>query len=105
MPKVSIADTNKIFDVKEGEIVYDALSERGEELPHGCLSGSCGACRIDVLEGQENLQSAGLVENNTIDCLKEEFAQKNGKEFLENKHIRLACRAKIKGDILFRSLK
>jgi ferredoxin len=105
MPRVSIADTEKVFDVKDGDILYDSLYDQGEELPHGCLSGSCGACRIEVITGNENLQPAGVIETNTIDCLKEEFVQLHGKEFLEGKTIRLACRAKIKGDVSFRPLK
>ena len=55
MPIVSIKDTTKAFEVKEGEVLYDALCDRGEQLPHGCLAGSCGACRIDVVEGIQNL--------------------------------------------------
>jgi ferredoxin len=105
MPKVSIEGTDKIFEVKDGEVIYDALSDRGEDLPHGCLAGSCGACRIDVLEGKENLVASTFIENNTLDALKEEFTQKYGKEFLTGKNIRLACRARVKGDVLIKPIK
>lgn len=105
MPKVSIADTDKVFEVNDNDIIYDSLCDQGEELPHGCLSGSCGACRIDVISGFDSLVPAGYIENNTIDCLKEEFSQKFGKEFISEKKIRLACRARVKGDVVIRSLK
>lgn len=105
MPRVSIKDTSKVFEVNENEILYDALYDRGEELPHGCLSGSCGACRVEIIEGKENLQPPGVIEQNTIDALKDEFNHKYGKEFLEGKEIRLSCRAKVKGDVCFIPIK
>jgi ferredoxin len=105
MPRVSIAGTDKIFDVKDGEIIYDALCDRGEELPHGCLAGSCGACRIHVIEGAENLAPATYIESNTLDAIKEEFTEKYGKDFLIDKHLRLACRARVKGDVQIKTIK
>ncbi len=105
MPIVSIGDTDKTFDVKEGEILYDSICDRGYELPHGCLSGSCGACRVEVLDGKENLIPAGVIENNTIEALKDEFKKVHGEEFLINKEIRLSCRAKVTGDVTIRPIK
>ncbi|MGE3608999.1 MAG: 2Fe-2S iron-sulfur cluster-binding protein [Bacteriovoracaceae bacterium] len=99
MPRVSIKDTNSVFEVNDGEILYDALYDRGLELPHGCLSGSCGACRVIVTEGSENLSVATFIEQNTIDSLKEEL-----KDF-QNSDIRLSCRAKVRGNITFKPLK
>jgi ferredoxin len=105
MPRVSIADTSKTFEVNEGEILYHSLSEQGEDLPHGCLSGSCGACRIEVLSGKENLHPPSVIELNTINSLRDEFRQTIGEQFNENCEIRLSCRAKIQGDVVFRPLK
>ncbi len=105
MPRVSIDGTEKVFEVKEGGLLYDSLFDQGEDLPHGCLSGSCGACRIEVISGKENLQAAGVIESNTLESLKEEFAEKRGKDFLNGKTIRLACRAKVNGDLCFKPIK
>lgn len=105
MPRVSIQDTDKTFDVNEGEILYDSLCDRGFELPHGCLSGSCGACRIEVLEGIENLQAPGVIEKNTIEALKDEFKNVHGEDFVRNKEIRLSCRAKVNGNVNIRPIK
>lgn len=105
MPRVSIQDTTKAFEVNEGEILYDALFDRGEVLPHGCLSGSCGACRVEIIEGKSNLQAAGVIEQNTIDALKDEFSKTKGQDFVENKEIRLSCRAKVLGNITIVSIK
>lgn len=105
MPTVSIAGTDKVFEVKEGGIIYDSLSDQGEDLPHGCLSGSCGACRVEILSGKENLQPAGVIESNTLESLRDEFTKVHGKEFVEGKTIRLACRAKVTGDVSIKTIK
>lgn len=105
MPIVSIKDTENSFEVNEGEILYDSLCDRGYNLPHGCLSGSCGACRVEVMEGKENLLPPGIIEQNTIDALKDEFKNLYGEEFILNKEIRLSCRAKVKGEVVIRPIK
>lgn len=105
MPRVSIADTDKSFDVPTDGILYDSLSDQGEDLPHGCLAGSCGACRIEVLEGSGELHPAGIIETNTLESLKEEFREKRGENFLDGKTIRLACRTKVRGDVVIRPIK
>ena len=99
MPIVSIHGTTKTFEVNEGEILYDSLDDRGETLPHGCLSGSCGACRVEIVSGEKNLQAPGVIEQNTIDALKTEFASTKGNDFVQQKVIRLSCRAKVLGDV------
>lgn len=105
MPRVSLEGTDKVFDVNEDEILYDSLCDRGEELPHGCLSGSCGACRVEVISGEENLMEPGFIEKDTIEAVRDEFKKLYGEEFIQNKTIRLSCRAKVKGDVTVRPLK
>jgi ferredoxin len=105
MPTVSNADTSKSFEVNQGEILYDSLYNRGEKLPHGCLSGSCGACRVEIISGKENLQPAGVIENNTIEALKDEFMKTKGADFVTETEIRLSCRAKVNGDVTIKTIK
>lgn len=105
MPIVSIQGTTKTFEVKEGEILYDALYDRGEELPHGCLSGSCGACRVEICTGKDNLQAPGVIEKNTIEALKDEFTKTKGIDFVKETEIRLSCRAKVIGDVSVKPIK
>lgn len=105
MPRVSLADTDKVFEVAKDEILYDALDNRGETLPHGCLAGSCGACRVEIISGAENLLPPGVIESNTIEAVKEEFVTLKGKEFVAGKTIRLSCRAKVLGDVTIRPIK
>lgn len=105
MPRVSLKGSDKIFTINSGEVLYDALYDQGEQLPHGCLSGSCGACRVEIIEGKENLQAPGVIEKNTIESLKAEFTQTKGKEYVEQTEIRLSCRAKVLGDICIKPIK
>ncbi|MGZ3788139.1 MAG: 2Fe-2S iron-sulfur cluster-binding protein [Bacteriovorax sp.] len=81
------------IEVEEGRILFDELERQGLILPHGCLAGSCGSCRIEILEGAENLTQPGAVESDTILHL----AKQNYSGL--NKIIRLSCRAKVLGDV------
>ncbi len=101
MPCVSLAGTTKTFEVKEGDILYDSLYDQGEVLPHGCLSGSCGACRVVIIQGKENLMPAGVIEQNTIDSVRAELDPKTSQEM----EIRLSCRAKVTGHVTIEPLK
>lgn len=105
MPTVSIKGVEQSIEVNSGEILYDSLCDRGIELPHGCLSGSCGACRIEVIEGKEHLQAPGVIESNTIEALRDEFKNLHGEEFIQGKEIRLSCRAKVLGHVTIRPIK
>jgi ferredoxin len=105
MPKVSIKGTPKIFEITEGQILFDALADQGEKLPHGCLAGSCGACRIEVFEGRENLAPPSTIEQNTLDDITLEFKKKFGPTCLSGRDLRLSCRLKIFSDLTFRPLK
>ncbi|MBC75295.1 MAG: hypothetical protein CME64_04700 [Halobacteriovoraceae bacterium] len=105
MPTVSLIHKNLQFYVEEGEILFDALDNQGEKLPHGCLAGSCGACRIEVTEGAQNLKAPSAVEQNTVESIKEHYESKNGKGSLENRVVRLACRARVFGDVSVKPLK
>ena len=101
MGKITITDTGEEFEVPTGTILFDGIAECGVELPHGCLAGSCGACRIVVTKGANNLAPATLIETNTIEAIKDEYAKKEGPAFFEGKTLRLSCRAKINGDVEF----
>jgi ferredoxin len=105
MPRVSIEGLDKVFDVNEAEILYDSLCDRGHELPHGCLAGSCGACKVEILSGAENLQMPGVIEKNTLDAIRDDYIQKNGPDSMKDKEIRLSCRAKVLGDVKIKPFK
>lgn len=88
-------------DLKEGEILFIALEEQGTELRHGCLSGSCGTCKINVLKNQDGLTEPGPIEADTIRAIYEDLEKYMPKEDIKKLNLRLACRAKIAGDLTF----
>ncbi|MCO4753351.1 MAG: (2Fe-2S)-binding protein [Bacteriovoracaceae bacterium] len=96
---------NLKFELEEGEILFDALDNQGEKLPHGCLAGSCGACRIEITEGAENLKPASAIERDTIEAISENYEKRNGPGSLEARTIRLSCRARVLGDVSIKPLK
>jgi ferredoxin len=109
MSKIMYLNTDESkeeYDLQNPEKpIYYNLLEQGKELPHGCLAGSCGACKIEVIEGKNNLKLCSTIEQNTIDAIIEEYNEKLGPEELKSKCIRLSCRAKTNGSITIKSLK
>ena len=106
MPRVSIKDMDQSFELEENEVIFDGLERQGQELPHGCLAGSCGSCRIEVIEGAENLKPASTIEQDTIEAVSEEYEQNHGEGTLSGKTVRLSCRARIlTGSIIITPLK
>ena len=104
MPTVLVAanvanEKDQKFEVQSGAILFDEIERQGCLLPHGCLAGSCGSCRIEILEGAENLSPLGAVETDTVAHIKETYTQRFGAEAVLNKNIRLSCRAKVLGDV------
>lgn len=99
MPTVSIKGQNLKFEVKEGAILFDSLDDQGHELPHGCLAGSCGACRTLVVEGAENLSKPSMIEAGTIESIIVNYIRIHGEDWIKDKTIRLTCRAKVNGDV------
>jgi ferredoxin len=89
-------ESDQKFEVEQGKILFDELERQGLVLPHGCLAGSCGSCRIEILEGASNLSVMGAVETDTVESIKKTVV---------NKNIRLSCRAKVLGDIKIAVLK
>ena len=49
--KVSIVSAKIEFEADELDSVLDAALIAGINLPHGCKSGNCGACKCRVLSG------------------------------------------------------
>jgi len=45
--KIRWPNNNETY-VSEGDDWFSSAKEAGLEIPTGCLTGSCGACEIDV---------------------------------------------------------
>ena len=107
MPTVSVCEMNdnntleensvKNCEVNEGEILFDELEKQEIKLPHGCIAGSCGSCRVWVVEGADQLKEPSAIEQNTLDAITQTYNESVGNEFLEGKVLRLSCHARIQG--------
>ncbi len=84
---VKLENKEERFSVNCETPVYDQLENQGLSLPAGCLAGSCGTCRVEVLSGEEFLGDTGAIESNTINAVSAEYQGK--------KKIRLSCRMKV----------
>jgi ferredoxin len=98
-------EADRQFDVTEGKILLDELENLGFILPQGCLAGSCGSCRIIVIEGAQNLSLLGAVETDTVESIVKNYCETNRSDLVVNKAIRLSCRAKVLGDVTISILK
>lgn len=49
--RVTLLPAGKMFVAQLGESLLDAAARAGIRLPHQCKTGSCGACRAQVLHG------------------------------------------------------
>jgi len=84
MAKITNIKTGKSEELKNGENIRSACEKLG--VPFGCKEGICGACMIDILEGEDNLSE--LTEQE--------------KDLMRDKKHRLACQCKIKkGEVKF----
>ncbi len=85
MARITNIKTGKSEELKSGEQIRSACEKLG--VPFSCGGGICGACTIDVVQGEDNLS----------DLTKQE------KDFMKDKKHRLACQCRIKGgEVKFR---
>ena len=99
MPTVSIKSENKHFQLEKDVTLFEGLKDCGLELPHACLAGSCGACRVEVTSEEEGLLEAELNELNTIKALKVNYERVHGAGAFNNRNLRLSCQAKVIGNL------
>lgn len=93
MPIVSFKKVHKSFEVREGENLMKALLEQNIPVASSCYSkGICTKCRIQVIEGPENLSKPNALEK--LD--RERLA--NSKSALKDDE-RLSCQSRVLGDI------
>ena len=65
---------NKIYSQAcDGDDWFSIAEQAGIEIPTGCLTGSCGACEIDV-NGKTVRPCISNIENESGCSLKVEFA-------------------------------
>ncbi len=74
---------NKTEEVPDGSRIKDAADKLG--VPFGCREGICGTCKIEILEGSENLNELNEQEEQMGD---------------RDRNHRLACQCSIKNGIV-----
>lgn len=55
---VTIEPTGEIVEVEEGQTLLDAALRQGVWLPFACGHGTCGTCKVQVLEGEAGVGEA-----------------------------------------------
>jgi 2Fe-2S ferredoxin len=90
MPTIRFARNNiPPLQVETGALLMDVLLEAGLPVASSCLGdGVCGKCRIQILEGYENLSAINSVEEIVRTRLK------------IPKGTRISCQTTVHGDIL-----
>lgn len=90
MPRLTFADEGKCAECQAGQTVLSCALEMGIKISHVCGGdGACGTCRIEVVEGSDNLTPA------TPDETYKEIEPP----------YRLSCQAKIVGDVVVKVAK
>ena len=85
MPRVIFVDEGKAAEFPVGKTLLSSALEMGMRISHVCGGdGACGTCRVEVVEGWDNLSPP------TPDETYKE---------LEAPH-RLSCQAKLLGDVI-----
>ena len=66
--KIRWSNNNETY-AKEGDDWFSSAKKAGLEIPTGCLTGSCGACEIDV-NGETIRACISDIKNNKKSLLK-----------------------------------
>jgi len=56
--KLTLEHLSHSVEVQEKQTILDAASRSGIYLPHACLHGLCGTCKVQVLEGEVDIGEA-----------------------------------------------
>ena len=89
MPTIRFAKKFPEIQVQDGAILMDELLLAGLPVASSCHGdGVCGKCRVQILEGAENLSQVQELER----MLRERLKVPSG--------YRISCQTKIHGDIL-----
>jgi ferredoxin len=91
MPKLTFLDSGQSYDVPPGASFLEVAQEHGEH-DFGCTVGSCGTCRLEIVEGAGSVNPISLDERETVEmCTSVAGA-------------RLGCQLKVLGDVSVRAV-
>jgi len=89
MPTVTFRALGRVVEVNAGDSVFEAGAKIGASIETACVGkGTCGLCRVKVLEGEGNLTP-----------YTDEELKHLGNVYHITK-VRLSCRARVSGDVV-----
>ncbi len=119
--KVTIHSKQSSFKVNTGETVLDAALNQGINLPYGCQSGFCGACKGKIISGQivypeqpENLSDEDIQNNIAFFCsclpqsdleIDVDIVEETSDIEIKTMSCRVQSMEKLTNDVMFISLK
>jgi ferredoxin, 2Fe-2S len=81
-------------EAPQGETVMDAVAAQGYYWPVGCAkNGECTNCAMEVISGVGRVSGMGRYERQNL-------IRQRGLRSVENPRLRLACQARLEGDII-----
>lgn len=86
-PRVSFVLDDLDVEVPQGTRLIEVVDAAGADVTFGCRNGTCGTCRVRILEGMENLSLPTPEERDFLKAL----------DALSNE--RLGCQFYIHGDV------
>ncbi|HEY9166276.1 MAG TPA: 2Fe-2S iron-sulfur cluster-binding protein [Candidatus Kryptonia bacterium] len=88
MPKVKFVPLNTTVELKNGETLFKAARVHGIPIGSSCRGDCvCGWCKVEILEGMENLSEPGACEKKLMET----------RNYAHNE--RVACSARVLGDV------
>ncbi len=93
MPRITIQPLGRVIDAEDGDTLMGAAHEAGLYWPTTCGGqGICTSCACKIEAGAENLEPMGRSERQTL-------AQELGEAAVTSGRTRLACQARLHGDV------
>ncbi len=94
MARIRVEPLGIEVEAAQGASVIEAVSACGYFWPVGCaLNGECTNCAMEVLSGIGRLSRMGRYERQNL-------LRQRGPRSVENPRLRLACQARIEGDVI-----
>lgn len=88
MPRLTLLPSGRVLDVPDGARLFDVLRDAKVPLASSCDGDSiCGKCKVEVVSGGEHLSEIPASEEKLLKKVRDEG------------HWRLACDARIHGDV------
>jgi 2Fe-2S ferredoxin len=96
MPRVIVLPAGLVLEAQEGQTIMEAAWAHGLYWPTTCGGqGLCTSCACLVEEGEANLDPLGRSERRTL-------AAEFGEAQVRTGRLRLACQARVRGEVTVR---